>query len=188
MLLAAGAGTRFGGGKLVARLPGSGQPVARAAWETLAAAFERTVVVVRAGDTATAALFVDTSAQVVVCGDAAQGMGHTLAAGVRASNAAAGWLVALGDMPHVRVDTLRALRAALEGGASIVAPAYGGARGHPVGFAAGHRAALEALTGDAGARMLVRDAGDALVTLDVDDPGVLADIDTREDLERSAER
>jgi molybdenum cofactor cytidylyltransferase len=57
-----------------------------------------------------------------------------------------------------------------------------------VGFAAGHRAALEALTGDAGARMLVRDAGDALVTLDVDDPGVLADIDTREDLERSAER
>jgi molybdenum cofactor cytidylyltransferase len=39
-----------------------------------------------------------------------------------------GWLVALGDMPHVQPATIAALAAALAGGAGIAAPcAAGGA-------------------------------------------------------------
>lgn len=110
------------------------------------------------------------------------GMGDSIAAGVRATPDAAGWLVLPGDLPLVRPQSLRAVAAAL-GEASVVVPTHRGARGHPVGFAREHRAALQALSGAEGAAAIVRQA--KVTKLELDDEGIVTDVDTVEDLARA---
>ena len=110
VLLAAGSGSRFGGGKLAHPLPGSGVPLAIAAWRQLRAAVPQACVVVRAGDAAVLALFRAEGARIIECDDAASGMGRSLSCGVRANAYASGWLIALGDMPSLRSETIRTHR------------------------------------------------------------------------------
>ena len=87
-------------------------------------------------------------------------------------------------MPRVRPDTIRAVAEKLATGAGIVVPSYRGERGHPVGFGSRFKQELLSLSGDAGARALLKLHADQLVRLDVDDPGVLQDVDTPSDLAR----
>jgi len=112
--------------------------------------------------------------------DAERGMGATLAAAVRATQDAQGWLVTLGDMPWIEPGTVEAVARSLDAGASIVAPFYRGQRGHPAGFGAMHREALSALDGDAGARALFR--LEAVERIDVEDANILRDVDLPADL------
>lgn len=114
------------------------------------------------------------------------GMGDTIAAAVRATAHAAGWLLLPGDLPLVRPATLVQVASALASG-QVVVPGYRGERGHPVGFPADCRAALLALQGDKGAFAVVqaRRAQGGVVTLDTDDPGTVTDIDTLTDLARA---
>jgi molybdenum cofactor cytidylyltransferase len=106
---------------------------------------------------------------------------RSLRAGLQASPMAAGWIIALADMPWVKVETVLAIEAALKAGAGIAACRHAGQRGNPVGFARGYWDALMALEGDEGARGLLQaNAGD-ITWLDVDDPGILRDIDRPED-------
>ena len=188
VLLAAGAGTRFGGAKLLAPLPAdahgvrAGTPLVLAAFEHLRTATPHVVVVVRPGDPALCLALEQAGARVVQCERASEGMGHSLAAGIAATADAAAWLVALADMPWVDPQTVARLAARLQEGASIVAPRYRGRRGHPVGFAARHRDVLLQLRGDAGARSVVMAHADEVEEVDVDDPGVLRDVDRPEDL------
>jgi molybdenum cofactor cytidylyltransferase len=105
-------------------------------------------------------------------------MGASLGCGVAASRDADGWAVALADMPWIAAATIRRVVDALQHGADTVAPTYRGARGHPVGFARRHLAALLALTGDTGARVLLRAEAHAVTLIDVDDPGIVRDVDT----------
>jgi molybdenum cofactor cytidylyltransferase len=110
------------------------------------------------------------------------GMGDSIAAAVRATADAGGWLVLPGDLPLVQPASLQAVAAAL-GEASVLMPTYQGARGHPVGFAREHGAALQALTGSEGAAAIVRQA--KVTRLELDDVGIVTDIDTVEDLGRA---
>jgi molybdenum cofactor cytidylyltransferase len=110
------------------------------------------------------------------------GMGDSIAAGVRATAGASGWLVLPGDLPLVRPDSLRAVAAALQR-ASVVLPFYHGTRGHPVGFAAEHGPALRALSGAEGAAAIVR--GATPLRLELEDEGIVTDIDTVDDLARA---
>lgn len=178
VLLAAGAGRRFGADKRRALLA-DGTPLAAAAAQKLRAACERTLVVVRADDPAPPAF---PGCELVRSDAARRGMGHSLAAGVAASPHAAGWLVALADMPFIEPSSYRAVVAALRAGAALAQPVHAGVAGHPVGFAAGWFAQLVALAGDAGARALIRDAGAARVLCAVDDAGIHRDVDTPADL------
>jgi molybdenum cofactor cytidylyltransferase len=112
------------------------------------------------------------------------GMGDSIAAGVRATPDAGGWLVLPGDLPLVRPESLRAVAAALADHA-IVLPHYRGRRGHPVGFAASCREALMVLKGPQGAAPVVRAQAVAkhpVSQLELDDPGIVTDIDTVQDL------
>jgi molybdenum cofactor cytidylyltransferase len=149
----------------------------------LAMALPRVIAVVRPGDDALAALLAQAGAQVTACAAAAGGMGESLAWGVAAAADADGWLVALADMPWIVPGTITQVAQGLVAGASIVVPRHAGRRGHPVGFAADHRAALLALHGDAGARDVVAAHAARVVALDVADAGVLRDVDRLEDLE-----
>lgn len=107
------------------------------------------------------------------------GIGYSIAAGVRASGQAPGWLVMPGDMPLVQPATFRAVAAALTDHPVAYAQ-HGGRRGHPVGFAGELYSELARLTGDNGARRVV--ARYPAAAVDVADPGVLLDLDTPDDL------
>jgi molybdenum cofactor cytidylyltransferase len=184
ILLAAGSGTRFGGDKLLAGLRGVGHDgaVGVAACRNLAAAIPEVIAVVRPGDTALAAALAGAGARVVECGNAAAGMGASLACGVQASSAALGWIVALADMPWIRPDTIARVADALRSGAPLAAPFHAGERGHPVGFGRACLAELSALGADEGAKSVVTAHRNAMVRIEVDDPGVLRDVDTPRDL------
>jgi len=112
------------------------------------------------------------------------GMGDSIAAAVRATPDAAGWLILPGDLPLVRPETLRAVADALAGRVRAVQPQYKGERGHPVGFSAGCGAQLAALRGTLGASSILKAmrAIDAVADLVVDDVGIVTDIDTPEAL------
>ena len=182
VLLAAGAGVRFGGGKLSASLAGS--TVGRLACANLVAAFADPIAVIRPGDEALGQELIAQGARVTVCPAAAGGMGESLSHGMRTAlqDRPDAIVVALADMPWVSPQTYLAVRLALERGEPLVVPRVGKARGHPVGFGREHFAALLQLKGDAGARGIIEKAK-RIAWLDVDDPGVLRDVDTRADLE-----
>lgn len=180
LLLAAGHGRRFGGDKLLHPL-GGGQPLVVYAAQSLLAAVP-VLAVIRPGQAELEAVLMEAGCRICRCGEADAGMGHSLAAGVRASAAADGWLVALGDMPFIRTGTHAAVVSALRGGAILAAPFHGGRRGHPVGFGKEFGAALRNLDGDVGARDLLHGAGARLHRIDVADGGVLVDIDRPADL------
>jgi molybdenum cofactor cytidylyltransferase len=181
LLLAAGASRRFGADKLAHALP-HGVVVAVQAARHLKAEVERIVAVVRPGSEATAEALAAEGCEVVVCQDADQGMGASLACGARAAGEAAGYLVALADMPFVRPSTIAAVRDALADGAALAAPYFRTRRGHPVGIAGRFRAELEALSGDEGARSLLAAHAAELVKVPVGDPGAVRDIDTPADV------
>ncbi len=184
VLLAAGQGSRFGGGKLLHPCGPAGEALAVVAWRHLREALPETVVVVREDDLAVRALFEDVGADIALCADAREGMGRSIACGIRAAPDADGWIVALGDMPLLAPSTVRSVLARLDAGASIVVPTCGGRRGHPVGFSARHGASLQKLAGDEGARRILFEHRDAVVEVPVDDLGIHADVDTRDDAER----
>jgi molybdenum cofactor cytidylyltransferase len=110
------------------------------------------------------------------------GMGDSIAAAVRATPDASGWLVLPGDLPLIRSDTLQQLAAALAH-ADVVVPVCNGQRGHPVGFARQCRAALLELKGNQGAALVVR--AYSATEIIVNDAGVVTDVDTLADLERA---
>lgn len=114
------------------------------------------------------------------------GMGDTIAAAVRATPEAAGWLILPGDLPLVQAATLRAVAHALAQHA-VVVPMFKGARGHPVGFSAACRDALLDIKGNQGAARVVHEqaAINSVAYVDVTDEGVVTDIDTVDDLARA---
>jgi molybdenum cofactor cytidylyltransferase len=117
------------------------------------------------------------------------GMGDSIAAAVRATADAGGWLVLPGDLPLVRAESLRAVANALAQ-STIVLPHYRGQRGHPVGFAAVCGKALMLLEGARGAAPVVRAYADSerLTNLELDDAGIVTDIDTVQDLANVRQR
>jgi molybdenum cofactor cytidylyltransferase len=177
VLLAAGSGTRFGSHKLLHPLP-DGTPLVIAALRALREGVDEVIAVVRPGDAVLRELLEKEQAKVIACEHAARGMGASLACGVRASPEADGWLIALGDMPHVPPTIVANLAQTLRSGAAIVAPTCHGRRGHPVGFDRRFYAELARLDDDVGARHIIAAHASELVLLPCAEPGVLRDIDT----------
>ncbi len=183
VLLAAGSGSRFGGGKLLAQLPDQ-TPIGVASWRNLARALSRCIAVVRSGDSALRQMLEAEGAQIVECNDAHLGMSRSLIAGLHAAGDVDGWVVALGDMPYIKPRTISLVSDAVAGQALIALPTYRGKRGHPVGLSVRLRGELLVVQGDEGAREVVKRHADEcrLIACD-DDPGILHDIDTRSDID-----
>jgi len=181
ILLAAGAAKRFGADKLMHPLA-DGTPIALASARHLLRVLPNSVAVVRSAHGELAPGLRAEGLIVAECAEAAEGMGRTLAAGVRAAPHAAGWVVALADMPFIGPASIDKVAQALRDGAAIAATAFRGERGHPVGFAARYFDELGALRGDQGARDILKRDARAIVLCETDDPGVLRDIDTPADL------
>jgi len=181
VLLAAGAGSRFGGDKLLHPLA-DGVAISAHAARNLLAVVPDVVAVVRWGDFPLYEMLEQEGCRVTMFQGAARGMGASLAHGVGEARDADGWIVALADMPQVPPAIILHIRTALEEGALIAAPVHGGERGHPVGFSAQLRAELLTLDGDTGARALLQEHRSHIRLIDCADPGVLFDVDRKSDL------
>lgn len=149
----------------------------------LVATTDRAVALVRPNHAAVHDVLRELGVELIEVVDADAGMGNTLAAGVRATPRATGWVVALGDMPCVHHDTMYQVAQALRSGALIAAPFHRGRRGHPVGFSRQWYDLLQGLDGDEGARRLLHAHSAAITGIDVDDPGCLFDVDSPHDVE-----
>jgi molybdenum cofactor cytidylyltransferase len=183
ILLAAGSASRFGGDKLLTPLQ-DGTPLGVRAWSNLAAGVDNVLAVVRPGDQTLARALSDHGAELTVCPYAANGMGQSLAWAIRARPLAKAWVIALADMPWIEVATIQSIADALEGGAGLVAASHQGVRGHPVGFSRRYYGELAALSGDEGAKSLVRRHEAKLQLIETDDAGISRDVDTPGDLQR----
>lgn len=181
LVLAAGRGTRYRAeqdvDKLLApawrddpRAPATLLATCRA----LAGVTEHLRVVIRADNLPLRRLLDDHLPAEALLAVDSQGLGDSLARAVARAPAARGWLVALGDMPYVRRDSLVRIAAAIAPRA-LVLPCHQGRPGHPRGIGSAHREALLALAGERGAQALF--AGPGVTRLALDDPGLLEDID-----------
>ena len=189
LILAAGAGRRFGADKRQARLL-SGETLLEATLSVLCPAAPLPLLVLRPGETAPAPF--QNQVRVVPSPRWDEGQGHSLAAGAAAWDpTAAPWLlIALGDMPYLQGETLTALENACRdaltapGPMPLIAPSFQGQRGHPVAVPARLRPAALALTGDQGLKALF--ASEPVKRLPSQDPGVCRDVDRPEDLAKGS--
>ena len=175
LLLAAGQSRRFGADKRFALF--DGRPMALACALAMREALGDVLAVLRAQDDALAQDLARHGIAVTHCPDAALGMGHSLAHGVRETAHARGWVVGLADMPAVQPATIRAVAEAVMAGC-IAVPVLAGRRGHPVGFDSSYFSALSVLRGDTGARSVVQAHAARVREVQTEDSGVLLDIDT----------
>ncbi len=181
ILLAAGSAIRFGSNKLLHPLP-DGAPLAVQAARRLIDVVPNSIAVIRPDDEGLGDALAATGIRVIENPLAGEGMGTSLAMGVRATQDAAGWIIALADMPWIAPATIDAVAACLRRGASMAAPSHAERRGHPVGFSGRWREELSGLSGDTGARRLIEAHPDALELVETADPGIFRDIDHRHDL------
>ncbi|MBZ6378036.1 hypothetical protein B5C34_01860 [Pacificimonas flava] len=181
ILLAAGMSRRMGDeNKLLAEL--GGVPViARTLALTTAAGLPALVVLGHDRDRVAAALPPGT--ETVTAPAYRDGMGASLAAGVRAVPADwRGFFIMLGDMPLVEPALLRTMEEALAGPDGIIVPVSGGRRGNPVLWGRDHLSALEHLCGDRGGKALLAASFEKIVEVKAPSKSVFLDADTPEGL------
>ncbi|WP_050514423.1 NTP transferase domain-containing protein [Streptomyces rimosus] len=189
LLLAAGGGRRLGG-RPKALLDFRGRPLVEHAARVLREGGCDSVLVVLGAAAGTVRERADLTAYATAENpDWAHGMGSSLRAGLAAlaDSGAGAALVSLVDQPGIGAAAVARVIAAYEGGADLVAAAYGGERGHPVLFGAGRWAAVAAgVAGDRGARAYLKEHEDALALVECADVAEPYDIDTPRDLFRLA--
>ena len=181
VVLAAGAGARFGGGKLLVSL--DGRPVLQHVLDRVAEVGVDEVVVVLGADAA------DVEAAIrwrrerrVQNPDPGRGLSSSVRIGLDAVGSdVERVLVVLGDQPRVSPDVIRALIAADAAGRSVVVPAYADDRGrNPVLVHRGAFPLAATLEGDRGFGPLLAAHPDLVHEVHVS--GRNPDIDTRDDL------
>lgn len=191
LVLGAGAGSRFGGGKLLAPWPG-GRVLEGALAAAFAAPVERVWLTVGADGEAVAAAArgwadgagVSEGLGVIAVPHWNEGMAASLRTGVLAlPHSVAGLYVFLGDMPRVPPAVLGPMAEALRGGAPAVVPTFEGRRGHPALMGAALFGEVARLKGDQGAKGLLDGLGSGLAEVAAPDDGVLFDVDTPADLD-----
>lgn len=180
LILAAGAGTRFGssgqGSKLLASL--NGRPLLEYAIEAQTAVAALSPVVVVLGSHASEVLSRVSfgRAAPVVCADWELGQASSLRCGLKALPAEADRvIVTLGDEPLLTPAVIARFVDASPGTQAV----YDGRPGHPVLLGRHHMSALLSLTGDRGARDLLRGGP----TIECGELCSGRDVDTQEDLE-----
>jgi molybdenum cofactor cytidylyltransferase len=181
VLLAAGRSQRMGQPKLL--LPWRGEPLVRfVARQALQTRLNELIVVVGHRAEHIIATLDGVDVRIVRNADFVDGQSTSLSAGIAAvSPAASAALVLLADQPLLQPATIDALiDRYLQARAPIVAPRIEGQRGNPVLFDRTLFPALQTISGDQGARSVIKAHEHAICWLDTTDGGILLDIDTPE--------
>ena len=182
IVLAAGAGTRFGGGKLLATL--DGRPILQHVLDTLATAGLRDIVVVLGRDRDVVETAIAwRSERRVTNPEPERGLASSLQAGMGTLDPdASAVLVVLGDQPRLSADTIRALLATPDDpDRPVIAPRYAHDRGrNPILLRrAGFRLIKDA-AGDRGMGPMLAEHPELVTEVTVN--GTNPDVDTQEDL------
>jgi len=176
LVLAAGAGTRFGrASKLLADL--GGRPLLEHAVEAACAVaeLERVVVVLGAFADEVLASVRFGRAEPIMCPEWAQGQSVSLRCGADALKGADKVIVMLGDAPTITPAVI----SRFVGQAGGVRAAYRGRPGHPVVLGPEQLARLDSVRGDQGARGLLHSEA----VIECSDLASGHDVDTPDDLE-----
>ena len=186
IVLAAGGGSRFGGGKLLARL--GGQPIIEAVLDNLLDAPVDEVIVVVGADAKGLREVCERYGVRTVDNEGWElGQSTSVLAGLRACGGEAA-VVLLGDQPFVGAEAVERLVATFTEGAKIAVATYRGKRRNPVLFSREVWPLLEAeLAGDEGARSVLKRHSELVVEVPCEGVGDPTDVDTREDLRRLKE-
>ena len=178
LVLAAGAGSRFGAVKQLATY--RGRPLIEHALAAVADLEPRVVVLGHAAQEILARADLH-GARPVLCPEWAEGQAASVRCGVAALGDVDAAVVVLGDQPLLTREAVAALAAAA-GRAEAARAAYGGRPGHPVLLGRTLLDRAGELRGDAGFRALLEDVRVHDVEIgDLADP---TDIDTQEELAR----
>lgn len=184
VMLAAGGSRRMGDRHKLLELVDGAPLVRHAAERLLASGADELVTVLGARSDAVSAALQGLDLRRVENPLWAEGMASSLRAGLRAVNPnAAAILLAFADMPEVSSALIDRLLAAFdpEEGREIIRPVTPDGRpGHPVLFGRRFFEALSGLTGDAGAREVVREHAEFVVDVQTDDDAAIIDLDTPE--------
>jgi molybdenum cofactor cytidylyltransferase len=115
------------------------------------------------------------------------GMAGSLKMGIRQiKNVYGAAMIILADHPNVDSGLINHLLARFQAtDKAICVPTFKGRRGHPVCLSQKFYADIRSLTGDIGAREILRDHPDQLLTVELDSDRAFMDIDTKSDLERA---
>jgi molybdenum cofactor cytidylyltransferase len=187
LVLAAGAGSRFGGGKLLALL--AGRPILQHVLDRLAEAGLDDVTVVLGSDASALETAIDWRAERrVVNPNPERGLASSLQVGMAAIGSDVdAVLIALGDQPLVAVSTIRMLLdAPLEPARPVIVPAYAHDPGHnPVLLRRPAFPLVDEATGDRGLGPVLAAHPEAVQAIPIS--GDNPDVDTPADLARAAE-
>jgi CTP:molybdopterin cytidylyltransferase MocA len=179
LVLAAGAGTRFGGPKQLAEL--DGVPMLEHSLRAMTAvSLGRVVVVLGSGAEEIVAGLNLHGAGPVVCARWDEGQAASLACGLAALADCDAVVVTLGDQPRMSPDAIRRVIAA-RAGAPAVRATYAGRPGHPVLLEHELFEALRDVSGDRGARNLLM--SQQVLDVPCDDLGGGEDVDTPAELD-----
>ena len=183
IVLAAGCSTRMQPrNKLL--LPLGKKPILQVVVETLfTVPVEKVVVVVGHEHSKVEKLLQGCALRLVYNERYAEGMSTSIRKGVEeAEEPGSGYLIALGDMPWIKKETVRRLCGTFFRWAPevIAVPTMEGRRGHPVVFGNFFQRELLQLEGDRGASSLLHKHSEKVVEVPVEDPGIFKDIDTPE--------
>lgn len=119
------------------------------------------------------------------CAKHADGMAHSIAAGLSRLQTFDAVLVCLGDMPHVSSTTInQIINCTASVADSIVVPTFEGRRGNPVMIGRAFFDTLLQHEGDTGARFLMAQYPEKVIELALDTDEILKDYDTKAALQK----
>lgn len=185
LVLAAGAGRRFGSAKQLSTL--AGRPLLEHALEAMGrSSVARFAVVLGASADEVLAGVNLRGGEPVLCDDWHEGQAASLRAGVESLRGADAVVITLGDQPLISAEAIDRVTSARSPEADGARATYGGRPGHPVLLERLLLERVQGLRGDVGARDLLADANLAAVPCDdvaeptdVDTPSRLAEIERR---------
>jgi CTP:molybdopterin cytidylyltransferase MocA len=182
LIPAAGASSRMRGADKLLE-PVGGVPLIRRQAETALAAGCPVIVTLPPDRPARVAALAGLAVRQVIVPDAAQGLSASLAGGLARAEADRAVIVLLADLPEITAEDLHHLIAChrLRPGAILRATAEDGTPGHPVLFPVWARPELLQMTGDSGARDLLRRHADRVAPVALPGRRAVTDLDTPED-------
>ena len=187
IILAAGMSTRMG--QLKQLLPLGGRAAIEWIAEVVGQRLDEVVVVLGHRAEEIAPVLAPYPVRWVVNADYQTGMLSSVQCAVREVDAAADYLICLGDQPRLSGAVVdQVLQARTQVGAGIIIPTASGKRGHPVLIRNAYRAEILGLPLDVGLNAVTRGHPEDTYELPVAEEAILTDMDTPADYQRELEQ